>query len=109
MNYLLIGKRIKEIRMQRGYTQLQLAQDLSCSQKHIGNIERGNSRPSLECLHDISLVLNVSLDYLVSENASYATIDEHSKLVVMVDRFIEEKEMEFQQFRQILQQCLNQQ
>jgi transcriptional regulator with XRE-family HTH domain len=81
-----------------------LAQRLSCSPKHLGNIERGSSRPSLECLLDISNALNVTLDYLVSENVSISNTDVHSELVLTMDHFLEDKQEEFQELRRYLQQ-----
>ena len=106
MNYDLIGKRIRRLRTEHGFTQTEFAKMLSCSRKHLGNIERGESRPSLECLHDISNALNVTLDYLVSENIPTKSYDEHSELVLNVDHFLEEKQQEFQQMRLIIQQFL---
>lgn len=109
MNYDLIGKRIRKLRIECGFTQTEFAQLLTCSRKHLGNIERGESRPSLECLHDISNALNVTLDYLISENTSKNSNNEHSELVLTVDHFLEEKQQEFQQMRLIIQQLLKQQ
>lgn len=108
MNYDLIGKRIRNLRIENGFTQTEFAQLLACSRKHLGNIERGESRPSLECLHDISNALNVTLDYLISESSPIKSYDEHSELVLTVDHFLEEKQQEFHQMRLFIQQFLKQ-
>jgi transcriptional regulator with XRE-family HTH domain len=108
MNYNLIGKRIRELRIDNGLTQNDLAQRLSCSSKHLGNIERGTSRPSLECLLDISNALNVTLDYLVSESVSISKNDAHSELVLTMDHFLEDKQEEFQQMRKLLRNNIKQ-
>ena len=47
MNYIELGKRIREIRVQHNYTQLEVAEQLHFSQKLFCNIELGNARPSL--------------------------------------------------------------
>lgn len=106
MNYEELGKRIQYFRIQSGFTQLELASKLACSSKHLGNIERGSSRPSLECLQDISNVLNISIDSLISDSCSNKTLDNHSKLVHFMDHFLEEKQLEITRIRQLLSEYL---
>lgn len=67
MDYSLIGKKIRFYRTKQHLTQQSLSDKITCSVKHLGNIERGYARPSLECLYDISLALQVSMDTLLSE------------------------------------------
>ena len=65
MRAAIIGELIKA-RQGRGITQEQLAEmcDLSA---HIGHVERGTRALSLETLVKISLILDVSTDYLLMD------------------------------------------
>lgn len=60
-----IGKRIRQLRRGADMTQEQLADRLNMSIDHLGKIETGKHRCSLEILIDISVFFNVSLDFLV--------------------------------------------
>lgn len=57
----LLGKRIKEIRKKRGYTQEKLAELLEISASSISKIESGIFHPSEENLENIAKVLNVEI------------------------------------------------
>lgn len=56
------GRRLAEVRKQKGFTQQQLAEDLEISLVSIGYIETGKRWPRLVTLHRIAKVLGVSLD-----------------------------------------------
>ena len=102
MNYYRLGQRIHETRIACNISQKELARHLVCSTKHLSNIERGVSRPSLECLVDISSALNVPIEYLLSDNASPCSLSSYSNLIRQVDNFLETQQKEIQQFRHIL-------
>lgn len=57
----LLGRRIREIRKLRGYTQEQLAELLEISPPSISKIENGVFQPSEENLENIAKVLNVEI------------------------------------------------
>lgn len=59
------GKRIKTMRNSMGLTQEQLAERLNIATSTLGNIERGSKGISMDLAVEISIVLDVSLDYLV--------------------------------------------
>ena len=59
------GKRLKEVRKERGLTQERLADILNVSVSHLGNLELGKRGISIDLLMDISDVLNVSIDFLL--------------------------------------------
>ena len=67
MEYLLLGKRIREERRKRDLTQEQLAEGVNITQPHIGQLERGESGVSIETLVSISNRLGVTVDYLLSD------------------------------------------
>ena len=59
------GKRIQTMRNSMGLTQGQLAERLNIATSTLGNIERGSKGISMDLAVEISIVLDVSLDYLV--------------------------------------------
>lgn len=61
-----LGKRIRTLREQRGFTQIALGQQLGrAGQSGIGKIERGEKLPSMERLEQIADVFAVSIDSLL--------------------------------------------
>jgi len=62
----LIIKFIKNIRIEKGITQEELAEKAQINEKHYGRIERGENSPSLKNLIKISSALNI--EYLQIEN-----------------------------------------
>lgn len=60
-----LGLRLKEIRLQRGYTQESLARKINKSKTTISSYETNAQMPPLDVLISIASVYNVSLDYLV--------------------------------------------
>ena len=57
--------RLKTLRKEKGMTQEKAAEELNISIEHLGNMERGQRKPSLELLVEIALYFNVSADYLL--------------------------------------------
>lgn len=53
------GKRLRQIRRYKDFTQEQLAEAVGVSVKFIGNIERGKGAPSFETIEKIAEVLGV--------------------------------------------------
>lgn len=64
-----IGSKIATLRREHGMTQEQLAEKLDISIKHCSSVERGLSCLSLEKLIDVSILFDVSLDYLVKQTS----------------------------------------
>lgn len=65
-----IGLKIAKLRKRHNITQEQLAEKLDISIKHCSSIERGVSSLSLEKLIEVSILFDVSLDYLVKNTSS---------------------------------------
>ena len=65
IDYEDIGNRIRNIRMQRGLSQEQLAEAVGVGTAHISHIETGNSTPSLRTMVDIINALGCSADELL--------------------------------------------
>ena len=69
MLYTEMGKRIRERRMEKGYTQDQLAERAGVSLSFMGHIERGTRKLSVETLIALCSVLNCSADELLGLEA----------------------------------------
>jgi len=60
-----LGKKIFELRTEKGITREKLGSMIETSGAIIGKYERNERTPSVEIARKIALALNVSLDYLV--------------------------------------------
>ena len=57
--------RIKELRLEKGLTQLQLAKKLQTTNSAVCDWEKGRSQPDLQMLTNIATLFSVSTDYLL--------------------------------------------
>ncbi len=77
----MFNKRLREIRMNSGLTQQNMADKLGISLNAYQKYEQAERSPSLECLVSIADIFDVSLDYLLCRDnfmKSHATsADEH--------------------------------
>ena len=64
-----IGNRIVELRKKKGWSQTDLAKQVEASREAIGKYERDEAQPSVETAKKIADALDVTLDYLVDEDA----------------------------------------
>lgn len=60
-----IGRRIKEIREEKGLTQSKLAEIAHIARVSVGNYERGIRIPKADVMHSIAVALGVSVDDLL--------------------------------------------
>lgn len=67
IDYTKLGLKIKKIRQDRGLTQDNLAEMVSCNTSHISNIENSHTKVSLNVLLAIANALDTSIDFLLSE------------------------------------------
>jgi len=61
-----MGARIKDQRHRMGYTQQYVYDKMDISQNHYSRIENGRDGISFENLLELSEILNVSIDYLIT-------------------------------------------
>lgn len=66
IDYSIIGKRIKESRKLKNYTQENLAEFLNVSDAYISRIERGTTKINLETLAKLCSILDISLSYVLT-------------------------------------------
>ncbi|MDY6824995.1 MAG: XRE family transcriptional regulator [Thermodesulfobacteriota bacterium] len=63
-----IGKNIRQLRHQRGWTIARLAREIGMSEVPLGRIERGENMPSTAVVHRVARIMGVSLDTLFAED-----------------------------------------
>lgn len=64
-----IGKKLKKHRTEKGITQSQLAENTGIYQKNISDYEADLVTPSILMIKKIAEALDLSLDYLLSDDA----------------------------------------
>ena len=70
MDFYQLGKKIRSLRLTNQLSQAELAESIDVSTNYIGQIERGDRKPSLETLVSLCEVLHTSLDYILSDSRS---------------------------------------
>ena len=70
INFDAIGKKIKEIRIAKGYTQEYVANAADVNTSHISNIENGRVKISLTTLIYVCNALGTTIDYVLSNEYS---------------------------------------
>ncbi|MNO77617.1 HTH-type transcriptional regulator SinR [compost metagenome] len=81
---VIVGKRIREYRKQKNWTQEQLAEAASLHYSYIGGVERGDRNISLETLEKIATALGIPAGELFRPEEvldKQQLLDEHMKLV----------------------------
>ncbi|WP_265021877.1 WO male-killing family protein Wmk [Wolbachia endosymbiont (group A) of Icerya purchasi] len=95
--YYKIGKKIKEWRLVREYTQKDLAEKMSTTRDEISNYEQGRTAVPLDKLYEIAEALSINITDLLIEE------DEGSKVENELPDLIKEyKEIESQELRNAL-------
>ena len=63
----MLGERIREIRMAKRLSQVELAKMVGVTKQSISNWENENIQPSIEMLSKLADVLTVSVDFLLEK------------------------------------------
>lgn len=66
LNFEKIGKKIKELRMEKGLTQEYIATMADVNTSHISNIENNRVKISLSTLVHVCNALDTTVDYILS-------------------------------------------
>ena len=82
IDYVIIGKRIRELRKRKGLTQAVLAEMSGLEPSNISHIERAATKLSLPTLVSIANALQVTLDELVWDNLKKS---EHVSISIIND------------------------
>ena len=67
-NYVIIGRRIRELRLEKRMTQADLAEKIDMSVTYMSHIETAKRKASLESLLRISNALEITMDRLLIGN-----------------------------------------
>ena len=67
-NEVEFGLRIRKLRQLKGITQEKLAEELSITLSHMGKLENGDRKPSIDITIQVAKYFGVTLDYLVFGN-----------------------------------------
>lgn len=71
------GERLKELRIENGLTQLQLAEILDISKSNISKYEAGSIEPNLDIITKSAVYFNTSVDYLLGLSNSRTHKSDH--------------------------------
>lgn len=85
----LLGKRIKELRKEKGVTQERLAEIIGIDPNNLSRIEKGRNYPTPENLSKIANALNVSPDklYFFTHHKDYSDIKSELTNALNDERF----------------------
>lgn len=64
-SYQKLGRKIQKLRKAVGLTQEEMAERLNISRTHMGHLEQGRKKPSLELLEKIAKHLKVKVNELI--------------------------------------------
>ena len=84
INFETVGKRIKEVRKQKGMSQDELAERVDLSSQYISQIETGRKKGSLPTYNKLAKALGVSIDELTG------SISEGSRVLSDVDLILQD-------------------
>lgn len=70
MEKAVLGMRIRESRLKKGYTQQVLAEQAQIGEVYLGEIERGMKMPSLNSFIKLIEALGISADYVLRDELS---------------------------------------
>ena len=84
LDYSIIGERLKEARIKKGYTQEQLSEKIDVSVAFLSRVERGDTKINLTRLNELCELLDVSQGYILDGSSStsvdYLTHEFHNLL-----------------------------
>ena len=85
IDYVLIGKRIKETRTQLKLSQAALAELSGLSTRHIGHIETASKKASLSSLVSIANAVGISIDEILYGNQTANKADYQLDIVLLIE------------------------
>ena len=85
INYELIGRRIKEVRMSKRMSQEELAEQIDRSVSYISHVERGVKKASLETLILTANTLGTTLNVFLYGNQVNNPAEYHSEIIELLE------------------------
>lgn len=92
-----IGKRLRELRVQKGMTQAEASEHFQMSERQWQRIESGQCRPSVHLTADLCEFFGVTCDYLVLGSTIKNEVPEHiwakfNKLNALAEELLQDLE-----------------
>lgn len=87
----LLGKRIKELRKQRGFTQEYLAEKLKIEPRQLSKLETGKHYPSFETILALLETFEITFEELVSYNHLDENIDFKKQIKTEIEKVDDEE------------------
>lgn len=75
-----MGKKIKELRIKKKLTQLQLAEKLGLAESTISLYESGVRKPSVKVIKKLSDTLSINPDYFFTDNTNGVSEEKKEKI-----------------------------
>ncbi|MGB8453173.1 MAG: helix-turn-helix transcriptional regulator [Anaerocolumna sp.] len=85
LNFKIIGRRVKESRLQKRMSQAVLAEQIDMSVTYISHIETAKKQASLESLVRIADVLGVTVDHFLNGNQVNDPMEYRIELVQLLE------------------------
>lgn len=85
LNFVIIGRRVKEIRLQRKIPQAVLTEWIDMSVTYISHIETAKKHVSLQTLVSIADAFGVTVDQLLNGNQENDRVEYRTELVQLVE------------------------
>ena len=85
INYELIGKRVRETRIQMKLSQAALAEMSGLSTRYISHIETARKKASLSSLVSIANAVGISIDEILYGNQNACKTDYHLDIVLLIE------------------------
>lgn len=82
----MLGDKIKKAREMNNISQIKLGEMLNVTQQAVGRWEKNKSDPDISTLKKISKLLNVSLSFLLEEEANNFKLTQHEKELIKAYR-----------------------
>ncbi len=93
-----VGNKLKQARLSNNLSQVELAEKINLSEKHISNIERGQNFPSLDTFFKMCEVLNLSLnDFGLAVNSK-----ENKTKIAVLNKIYSATDNELNSYNEIL-------
>lgn len=70
LDYSIIGERLKNARIKKGFTQEQLAEEIDVSVAFLSRVERGDTKINLSRLSQVCELLDVSNGYILDGSSN---------------------------------------
>lgn len=77
-----LGKRLQELREEKGMTRYRMTEITGISGQHIKGIEEGTRQPTVDTLRKMAVSLGVTLSELFNDNSETAYLSEKEKQLI---------------------------